>query len=100
MTGKVSEGLEQTNLYARAERAATAIRARSDAKSRIALVLGSGLGGFADEFEDSVAIPYKEIPGFASSTAQGHAGRLVIGKVEQKQCRDEFISMKAIRSSK
>ncbi|MEP6717961.1 MAG: purine-nucleoside phosphorylase, partial [bacterium] len=59
------------------------MRARTSAKSRIALVLGSGLGGFAEEFADSVAIPYAEISGFAASTAQGHAGRLVIGKIEQ-----------------
>ncbi len=75
--------MAQTDLYARAERAANVIRARTDAKCRVALVLGSGLGGFADEFSDAVTIPYQEIPGFPSSTAQGHAGRLVIGKVEQ-----------------
>jgi purine-nucleoside phosphorylase len=40
------------------------------------------LGSFADDFDDAVGIPYEEIPGFARSTAQGHAGRLVIGKVE------------------
>ena len=57
-------------------------------KPRIAIVLGSGLGGFADEFEDAVAIPYREIPGFVSSTAQGHVGSLVIGKVETFPCRD------------
>jgi purine-nucleoside phosphorylase len=45
-------------------------------------VLGSGLGGFADDFEEAVGIPYEEIPGFIRSTAAGHAGRLVIGKVE------------------
>jgi purine-nucleoside phosphorylase len=45
-------------------------------------VLGSGLGSFADDFEESVAIPYEEIPGFVRSTAQGHAGRLVIGKID------------------
>lgn len=83
MNGNVSEAKAQTDLYARAERAANEIRARTSAKSRIALVLGSGLGGFADEFSDSVAIPYTEISGFASSTAQGHAGRLVVGKIEQ-----------------
>jgi len=49
---------------------------------RIAIVLGSGLGSFADDFDDAVGIPYEEIPGFARSTAQGHAGRLVIGKVD------------------
>jgi purine-nucleoside phosphorylase len=49
---------------------------------RIALVLGSGLGAFADEFDDAVAIPYSEIPGFKQSTVPGHEGRLVIGSVD------------------
>ena len=69
-------------LYDRAEQAARTIRARGAADAQIAVVLGSGLGGFADEFEDSVALPYRDIPGFVSSTAQGHVGSLVIGKVE------------------
>jgi purine-nucleoside phosphorylase len=68
-------------LYDRAENAARTIRARTATKAQIAVVLGSGLGGFAEEFEDSVALPYREIPGFVSSTAQGHVGSLVIGKV-------------------
>lgn len=68
-------------LYERAENAARIIRARAPLEAQIAIVLGSGLGGFADEFEDSVALPYREIPGFVSSTAQGHVGSLVIGKV-------------------
>jgi purine-nucleoside phosphorylase len=46
---------------------------------RIALVLGSGLGAFADELQDSIRLPYEEIPHFPRSTAIGHAGRLVIG---------------------
>lgn len=71
-----------SSLYDRAEHAARTIRARTTAEARIAVVLGSGLGGFAEEFEDSVALPYREIPGFVSSTAQGHVGSLVIGKVE------------------
>lgn len=71
-----------SDLYARAQHAARTIRARTTAEPRIAIVLGSGLGGFAEEFEDAVAIPYREIPGFVSSTAQGHVGSLVIGKVD------------------
>jgi len=71
-----------TGLYERAEHAARVIRARTKLEPRIALVLGSGLGGFADDFEEAVGIPYEEIPGFMRSTAAGHAGRLVIGKVE------------------
>ena len=71
-----------SDLYSRAETAARTIRSRTAEKPRVALVLGSGLGGFAEEFKEAVAIPYREIPGFVSSTAQGHAGRLVIGKVD------------------
>ena len=70
------------SLYDRAENAARVIRERAGVDAKIAVVLGSGLGDFADEFEDAVALPYQEIPGFVTSTAQGHAGRLVSGKVE------------------
>ncbi len=68
-------------LYERAEHAARTIRARFDEDVRVALVLGSGLGAFADDMEDAVAIPYEEIPGFARPTVEGHAGRLVMGRV-------------------
>jgi purine-nucleoside phosphorylase len=70
------------SLYDRAENAARAIRARTEVDAKIAIVLGSGLGGFAEEFTDSVSLPYREIPGFVSSTAEGHVGSLVIGRVE------------------
>ncbi len=73
--------MARMDLYSRAEHAARTISARSGSQAKIALVLGSGLGAFADEFEDAVRIPYQEIPGFVTSTAQGHAGQLVIGKV-------------------
>ena len=76
------ERMASTSLYERAEHAARIIRSRISVEPRIALVLGSGLGGFADDFEESVAIPYEDIPGFVRSTAQGHAGRLVAGKVD------------------
>jgi purine-nucleoside phosphorylase len=68
-------------LYERAEHASRTIRARGVDEARVALVLGSGLGAFADDLEDAVAIPYEEIPGFARSTVEGHAGRLVAGRV-------------------
>lgn len=75
--------MAKSDLYSRAENAARTIRARTAEQPRIAIVLGSGLGGFADEFEEAVTLPYQQIPGFVSSTAEGHAGRLVIGNVEQ-----------------
>jgi purine-nucleoside phosphorylase len=76
------ERMASTSLYERAEHATRIIRSRIAVEPRIALVLGSGLGGFADDFDEAVAIPYEDIPGFVRSTAQGHAGRLVIGKVD------------------
>ena len=78
----MAEGVAGTSLYERAEHAARIIRSRTKLEPRIAIVLGSGLGGFADEFEEPVGIPYEEIPGFARSTAQGHAGRLIVGKID------------------
>jgi len=74
--------MASTGLYERAEHAARVIRSRISVEPRIALVLGSGLGGFADDFEEAVGIPYEDIPGFVRSTAQGHAGRLVVGKID------------------
>jgi len=76
------ERVAESNLLARAEHAARTIRARITVEPKLALVLGSGLGQLADEFQEAVAIPYQEIPGFVSSTAEGHAGRLVAGKIE------------------
>ena len=55
------------------------IRERSDLEPRVGIVLGSGLGGLADEVEAAVEIPYAEIPGWPVSTAVGHAGVLVLG---------------------
>jgi purine-nucleoside phosphorylase len=46
----------------------------------LALILGSGLGDFANLLSEKVVIPYREIPNFKTSTVQGHAGNLVFGK--------------------
>ena len=67
--------------FARAERAAKFILARTKLRPRIGLVLGSGLGAFANELAGATRIDYKKIPHFPRSTAIGHAGRMVIGKV-------------------
>jgi purine-nucleoside phosphorylase len=64
-----------------AERAAKFILSKTKLRPEIALVLGSGLGAFADEFETATKIPYAKIPHFPRSTAIGHAGQLVLGKV-------------------
>jgi purine-nucleoside phosphorylase len=65
--------------FARAERAAKFVLSKTKLRPRIALVLGSGLGAFADELAGATKIPYEKIPGFPHSTAVGHAGRMVIG---------------------
>ena len=67
--------------FRRADRAAKFILSKTKLRPRIGLVLGSGLGAFADEFESAERIPYQKIPHFPRSTAIGHAGRLVVGKV-------------------
>ncbi len=65
--------------YSRAEEAAAFIRGKSKLRPKIALVLGSGLGSFADQLSDAVHVPYQDIPHFPRPTAEGHAGKLVIG---------------------
>jgi len=66
--------------FTRAETAAKSVLQRTPLRPQIGLVLGSGLGGFADSLSDATQIPYAEIPAFPRSTAIGHAGQLVIGK--------------------
>ena len=66
--------------FTNAESAATFLLSQTPLRPRIGLVLGSGLGGFADELSHALSIPYTQIPAFPRSTAIGHAGRLVIGK--------------------
>jgi purine-nucleoside phosphorylase len=65
--------------FEKAEAAAQFILARTKLRPKIALVLGSGLGAFADSLAESTAIDYAEIPHYPRATAIGHAGRLVIG---------------------
>jgi purine-nucleoside phosphorylase len=72
----------RTREFPRAERAAKFVLLRTKLRPKLGLVLGSGLGAFADDLESAARIRYEEIPGFPRSTATGHAGCLVIGKVE------------------
>jgi len=76
-----------TDLYQRLEESAGAVRARiGDLAPKVGLILGSGLGSYADELEDAVAIPYSEIPHFPVSTVSGHAGQLVVGRRNGAVC--------------
>ena len=68
------------SLYDRASEAQRHIQSRAKTRTpRVAVILGSGLGGVADAVEDPVEIPYSEIPHFAVSTVEGHDGKLIIG---------------------
>lgn len=58
------------------------IRKRTDFRPQVGIVLGSGLGGYADNMEISCEIPYREIPGFPVSTVQGHDGKFLFGYVK------------------
>ena len=55
------------------------VRVESDLQPRLGMVLGSGLGGLADEIEDAVVIPFEEMPGWQAPSAPGHSGRLLLG---------------------
>ncbi len=57
------------------------IQSRTSLHPSVAVVLGSGLGAFAEELRERVEIPYPDIPGWPCSTAVGHAGKLIIGKL-------------------
>lgn len=71
-----------SDLLSRLDAAAGTIRRMGNRKPRVGLVLGSGLGSFADSLEERVAIPYEKIPNFPLSTGVvGHAGELVLGSV-------------------
>jgi len=69
-----------TDDYTQAESAARLLLSRMALRPRIGMVLGSGLGGLADELTEATRVPYAEIPNFPRSTAIGHAGQMVIGK--------------------
>jgi purine-nucleoside phosphorylase len=70
------------SLYDRASAAADAVLVRTTLRPRIAIVLGSGLGAFAEQLQNATAVPYSDLPQFPQSTVVGHSGRLVIGSFE------------------
>src|SRR5262245_39328384 len=70
------------NPYEEARRAADELRQRGVPAPRVGLVLGSGLGPFADTLEPLQKIPYREVPGFHAPTVLGHAGYVCSGRLE------------------
>ena len=86
MSTVVNQKHESLDEYTRAEQAAQFVLGKLSAHPnlgipKVAVVLGSGLGDFANDLKDAVIIPYQDIPNFPHSTAIGHAGRMVIGKL-------------------
>jgi purine-nucleoside phosphorylase len=71
--------MAEVNDFANAQAAAKFLLSQTPLRPRIGLVLGSGLGGFADDLTDAIRVPFTNIPFFARSTAVGHAGQMVIG---------------------
>lgn len=68
-----------------AQRALARIREDYEERPEIGMILGTGIGGLADEIDVQVGIPYGEIPGFPVSTVETHAGRLLLGTLEGKR---------------
>jgi purine-nucleoside phosphorylase len=76
---------QNVGMYDRVEEAAASIRRRCRALPETAVVLGSGLGDFADTLLDAIATPYGELPHWPASAVAGHPGRLVVGTVAGKR---------------
>src|ERR1700733_56706 len=74
--------MTEPNDFATTESAAKFLLSQTPMRPKIGLVLGSGLGGFADELANATRIPFENIPFFPRSTAVGHAGQLVIGTID------------------
>src|SRR5271165_4833072 len=73
-------------MNANSDSAIAALKSRGlDSLPPLAIVLGSGLGPFADEAHQAVTMPYADIPGFPAPSVAGHAGRLVVGAIEGKR---------------
>ena len=71
-----------SDLYQKLETCLASVRKKTDFKPEVALILGSGLGDYADEIQIETTIDYTEIEGFPTSTVAGHKGRFVFGYVK------------------
>ena len=71
-------------MYERIQETASWLRERMTTSPKTAIILGTGLGQLASEITDSYSFPYSEIPNFPVSTVEGHAGKLIFGKLGGK----------------
>ncbi|MGD8698153.1 MAG: purine-nucleoside phosphorylase [Gemmatimonadales bacterium] len=72
-------GPSREDLIGRIRESAEAVRSRTEVRPRVAVILGTGLGGLANEIQSESVIPYGEIPGFPVPTVESHSGRLLLG---------------------
>jgi purine-nucleoside phosphorylase len=77
-----AQPVHPNDLPVRLDALEAAVRGRTSIVPRVGIVLGSGLGGLADDLRDAVAVPFAELPGWPAATAPGHAGRLLLGDLE------------------
>jgi purine-nucleoside phosphorylase len=82
VSGSLDAGRGTLGLRARLDELEKGVRAHTDLRPRVGLVLGSGLGGVADAVSDAVAIPFAELPGWPAPSAPGHRGRFLLGAIE------------------
>ena len=71
-------------LFDRIQDAAAVVRGRSRLEPEVGIILGTGLGGLADEISVDASIPYESLPGFPLSTVESHAGRLLLGRMGKR----------------
>ena len=71
-------------LYEQTQAAVEVVRRSSTFEPEVGIILGTGLGGLAEEIEVEAAVPYEEIPGFPLSTVESHAGRLLLGRLGKR----------------
>jgi purine-nucleoside phosphorylase len=81
MSSDPSRPIAPADQPARLDALEAAVRAHSSLVPEVGIVLGSGLGGLADDLEEPVVIPFDELPGWPAATAPGHVGRLLLGKL-------------------
>lgn len=77
-----AQPITPSELPARLAALADVVRARTDLVPRVGIVLGSGLGGLAEALDDPVTFPFADLPGWPAATAPGHAGRLLLGRLD------------------
>ena len=77
--------MDNSNLKALIDETVKSLRNHTKSEPEIGIILGTGLGGLANEIETEIVIPYEEIPNFPLSTVEFHSGKLIFGKLSGKQ---------------